>query len=160
MVQHCVPAGTRVPDIAAAQSNFSLALAGAAYNLIWTDMRSDLLDYVKLKAERSQVSYTPSNALELPFAQPFGAALIAGVIEHVAHPDQFMAKVAELVKPGDVIINPLTNGHLKATALLAVLTRSWAQLIKRLTQRWPSAMQQKLLIQIGVVFRKPLSTKL
>ena len=224
MVQRSVPAGARVLDIAAAQGNFSLALAEAGYNVTWNDLRSDLVDYVKLKHQNGQVSYAAGNAFELQFAQPFDAVLITEVIEHVAHPDQFLAKVAELVKPGGAIImttpngaylrntlprfsdcpdpsvyesgqfkpdadghifllspdeinrfakqcglqiehcsyfvNPLTNGHLKTAALLAVLPRSWVQRIERLTQGLPTGWQQKLLIQVGVVFRKPLPAKL
>jgi 2-polyprenyl-6-hydroxyphenyl methylase/3-demethylubiquinone-9 3-methyltransferase len=221
MVRRSVPAGARLLDIAAAQGNFTLALAEEGYDVTWNDLRGDLVDYVKLKHQQGQVSYAPGNAFELQFAQPFDAVLITEVIEHVAHPDQFLAKVAALVKPGGAIImttpngaylrntlprfsdcpdpsvyesgqfkpdadghifllypdeinrfaascglqieacsyfvNPLTNGHLKTAALLALLPRAWVQMIERLTQQLPVSWQQKLLIQVGVVFRKPLS---
>ena len=221
LVQQSVPAGSRLLDIAAAQGNFSLTLAEAGYDVTWNDLRDELVDYVKLKHERGRVSYAAGNAFELQFPQPFDAVLITEVIEHVAHPDDFLAKVAALVKPGGAIImttpngaylrntlprfsdcpdpsvyesgqfkpdadghifllypdeirrfaancdlqiehqcyfvNPLTNGHLKTAALLAVLPRSWVQALERLSQHLPVAWQQKLLIQVGVIFRKPLS---
>ena len=224
MVQKALAEGARVLDIAAAQGNFSLALAEAGYDVTWNDLRADLVNYVQLKHESGRVSYAAGNAFELQFEQLFDAVLITEVIEHVAHPDQFLAKVAGLVKPGGAIVmttpnggylgnklprfsdcpdpsvyesgqfkpdadghifllypdeitrfakqwglqiehscyfvNPLTNGHLKTALLLSVLPGNCVRQIELLTQMLPIRAQRKLLIQVGVVFRKPLNPSL
>jgi 2-polyprenyl-3-methyl-5-hydroxy-6-metoxy-1,4-benzoquinol methylase len=40
----------------------------------------------------------------------FDAVLITEVIEHVAHPDEFLAKTAALVKPHGSIVLTTPNG--------------------------------------------------
>ena len=101
---------TRILDIAAAQGNFSLTLAEMGYHVTWNDLREDLADYVRLKHERGGIEYAPGNAFELKFPAPFDAVLIAEIIEHVAHPDEFLRKAAHLVKPGGYIVMTTPNG--------------------------------------------------
>src|SRR5688572_26088016 len=104
LVSEVVAPGARVLDIAAAGGNFSLTLAEMGYRVTWNDLRADLADYVRLKHDRGHLEFAPGNAFELEFAQPFDAALITEVIEHVAHPDRFLAEVAKLVRPGGYLI--------------------------------------------------------
>ena len=102
--------GARILDIAAAQGNFTLALAEMGYMVTWNDLREDLADYVRLKLEHGDVSFAAGNAFELDFPSPFDAVLITEIIEHVAHPDEFLTKTAELVKPGGYIVLTTPNG--------------------------------------------------
>jgi 2-polyprenyl-6-hydroxyphenyl methylase/3-demethylubiquinone-9 3-methyltransferase len=101
----------RVIDVAAAQGNFTLALAEAGYDVTWNDLRADLADYVRLKHERGMVRYAPGNAFDLGFAGTFDIALITEVIEHVAHPDDFLAKAGSLVRPGGHVVMTTPNGR-------------------------------------------------
>ena len=110
LVSEVVAPGARVLDIAAAGGNFSLTLAEMGYRVTWNDLRADLADYVRLKHDRGHLEFAPGNAFELDFPQPFDAALITEVIEHVAHPDRFLAEVARLVKPGGYLIMTTPNG--------------------------------------------------
>jgi 2-polyprenyl-3-methyl-5-hydroxy-6-metoxy-1,4-benzoquinol methylase len=105
-----LPPGATVLDIAAAQGNFSLALAERGYKVTWNDLRSELADYVRLKHERGHVEFAPGNAFELKFPELFDAVLITEVIEHVAHPDLFLSNAAGLVKPGGYVIMTTPNG--------------------------------------------------
>jgi len=100
----------RILDIAAAQGNFSIALAEMGYKVTWNDLREDLADYVRLKQERGNIEFAPGNAFELNFPAPFDAILIAEIIEHVAHPDEFLRKAANLVKPGGYIVMTTPHG--------------------------------------------------
>ena len=111
-VRRFVASGARILDVAAAQGNFTLTLAEAGYEVTWNDLRADLADYVKAKYERGVVHYRPGNVLELevPAERPFDAVLMTEVIEHVAHPDRFLAKVAEYLRPGGYIILSTPNG--------------------------------------------------
>lgn len=102
--------GARILDIAAGQGNFSLALAELGFDVTWNDLRADLADYVRLKYERGQLRFAPGNAFELQFPSLFDAVLITEIIEHVAHPDDFLAKAAALVRPGGSIVMTTPNG--------------------------------------------------
>ena len=102
--------GARILDIAAAQGNFSLALAELGFDVTWNDLRADLADYVRLKYERGQLRFAPGNAFELQFPSFFDAVLITEIIEHVAHPDDFLANAAALVRPGGYIVMTTPNG--------------------------------------------------
>lgn len=102
--------GSTVLDIAGAQGNFSLALAELGYKVTWNDLRAELAGYVKLKHERGEVHFAPGNAFELTFPEQFDAVLITEVIEHVAHPDEFLLNAARLCKPGGYVIMTTPNG--------------------------------------------------
>ena len=102
--------GARILDIAAAQGNFSLALAELGFDVTWNDLRAELADYVRLKHEHGKIEYAAGNAFELTFPSLFDAVLITEVIEHVAHPDEFLAKAAALVRPNGYIVMTTPNG--------------------------------------------------
>jgi 2-polyprenyl-3-methyl-5-hydroxy-6-metoxy-1,4-benzoquinol methylase len=102
--------GARILDIAAAQGNFSLALAELGFDVTWNDLRAELADYVRLKHERGKIEFAAGNAFELAFPSLFDAVLITEIIEHVAHPDDFLAKAAALVRPAGYIVMTTPNG--------------------------------------------------
>ena len=102
--------GDRVLDIAAAQGNYTLWLAERGYDVTWNDLRSDLEGYVRLKWERGTVRYAPGNAFDLRFPEPFDLVLITEIIEHVAHPDEFLRASAALVRPGGFVLLSTPNG--------------------------------------------------
>jgi 2-polyprenyl-6-hydroxyphenyl methylase/3-demethylubiquinone-9 3-methyltransferase len=102
--------GARVLDVAAAQGNFSLTLAELGFDVTWNDLRAELADYVRLKHERGKIEFAAGNAFELRFPSLFDAVLITEIIEHVAHPDDFLAKAAALVRPGGYIVMTTPNG--------------------------------------------------
>lgn len=104
LIQSVVPQGGNILDVAAAQGNFSLKLAELGYNVTWNDIREDLAEYVEMKKEFGKVEYKPGNAFEVKFDQLFDLVLATEIIEHVAHPDEFLASLAKLVKPGGHIV--------------------------------------------------------
>jgi 2-polyprenyl-3-methyl-5-hydroxy-6-metoxy-1,4-benzoquinol methylase len=110
LVREVLPPGARVLDIAGAQGNFSLALAELGYEVTWNDLRAELEGYVRLKHERGVIHYATGNAFELKFPSSFDAVLITEIIEHVAHPDEFLANGAHLVRPGGWIVMTTPNG--------------------------------------------------
>ena len=220
LVSEVLSPPARILDVAAAQGNFSLALAEMGYDVTWNDLRAELADYVRQKHDRGVIDFAAGNAFELNFPAPFDALLITEIIEHVAHPDEFLAKAAGLVRPGGYIImttpngkyfrnplpkfstcadpsiyeaiqfkpnsdghifllhpeevptlasaagleidrcelftNPLTNGHMKLEGLLRMVSPGFVQTIERLTQHLPRFVGQRILIQMGVRFRKPV----
>jgi 2-polyprenyl-3-methyl-5-hydroxy-6-metoxy-1,4-benzoquinol methylase len=105
-----LPRGARILDVAAAQGNFSLSLAELGYDVTWNDLRTELADYVRLKHEFGTIAFVPGNAFELGFTIPFDGVLITEIIEHVAHPDEFLKKTASFVKPGGYVVMTTPNG--------------------------------------------------
>jgi 2-polyprenyl-3-methyl-5-hydroxy-6-metoxy-1,4-benzoquinol methylase len=105
-----VEPGARILDLAAAQGNFSLALAEMGYDVTWNDLRAELAEYVRLKHEHGQIHFEPGNAFDLKFCAPFDAVLITEVMEHVAHPDEFLRKAATFVRAGGYIVMTTPNG--------------------------------------------------
>jgi 2-polyprenyl-6-hydroxyphenyl methylase/3-demethylubiquinone-9 3-methyltransferase len=110
LLTEVLPPGARVLDVAAAQGNFSLALAELGFDVTWNDLRAELADYVRLKQERGKLEFAAGNAFELEFPALFDAVLITEIIEHVAHPDDFLSKAAALVRPGGYIVMTTPNG--------------------------------------------------
>jgi 2-polyprenyl-6-hydroxyphenyl methylase/3-demethylubiquinone-9 3-methyltransferase len=110
LLTEVLPRDARVLDLAAAQGNFSLALAELGFDVTWNDLRQELADYVRLKHERGKIEFAAGNAFELAFPSLFDAVLITEIIEHVAHPDDFLAKAGALVRPGGYIVMTTPNG--------------------------------------------------
>ncbi|MGB8167736.1 MAG: methyltransferase domain-containing protein [Chthoniobacteraceae bacterium] len=110
LIQRVIPPGARVLDVAAAQGNFSLALAEMGYRVTWNDLRAELEDYVRLKWEQGSIEYAAGNVFDLNLGPEFDVVLIAEIIEHVAHPDEFLSRIGKLVKPGGHIVMTTPNG--------------------------------------------------
>ena len=111
LVQKVAPPNGKILDVAGAQGNFSLSLAELGYEVTWNDLRTELIDYIKLKYEYGVINYAPGNVFELGFKNEFDVVLITEIIEHVAHPDEFLQKISQMVKPGGYIVMSTPNGE-------------------------------------------------
>lgn len=102
----------RVLDLAAAQGNFTLKLAELGYDVVWNDLRGELVDYVRMKYEFGSVNYLPGNIFEIAPEKigRFDVILATEIIEHVAHPDQFLTKLASLLNDNGTIVLTTPNG--------------------------------------------------
>jgi 2-polyprenyl-3-methyl-5-hydroxy-6-metoxy-1,4-benzoquinol methylase len=218
LIQKVAKPGAKILDVAAGQGNFSLVLAELGYEVVWNDLRKDLADYVNLKLQSGTIHYAPGDVFELGFNSEFDVILIAEIIEHVAHPDEFLKKITQMVKPGGYIVmttpngeyfqnrlpkfsecpdpnqfeamqfqpnsdghifllhldeidflaqqaglsvvetrllvNFLTNGHLKTGLLLKWLPRSWVDRIEKFTEALPLVMQKKIHTGRAVLLRR------
>ena len=110
LLTNVCPLPSRIVDIAAAQGNMSLHLAEQGYEVYWNDLRSELFEYVMLKHERGNIHALPGNIFDSQVENLFDCALATEVIEHTAHPDQFLVSVASVVKPGGYIVLTTPNG--------------------------------------------------
>ena len=115
MVRHMYPHAAELagdPGLAraVARGNYTLWLAEQGYDVTWNDLRADLEGYVRLKHERGSVRYAPGDAFKLEFPEPFDLVIITEIIEHVAHPDEFLAQVARLTRPGGYVLLSTPNG--------------------------------------------------
>ena len=110
LVQEIAPPGAAVLDVGAAQGNFTLALAELGYDVTWNDLRAELADYVRLKHEYGAVRYRPGEIFQLSQSEQYDVVLATEIIEHVAHPDQFLKKIAEFAKPHGFLVLTTPNG--------------------------------------------------
>jgi 2-polyprenyl-3-methyl-5-hydroxy-6-metoxy-1,4-benzoquinol methylase len=110
IIQQAAKPPASVLDVAAAAGNLSLSLAELGYTVTWNDLRTDLVDYVRLKHEKGAIQYAPGNVFELGFENAFDVVLVAEIIEHVAHPDDFLRKIGRMVKPGGHVVMTTPNG--------------------------------------------------
>jgi 2-polyprenyl-3-methyl-5-hydroxy-6-metoxy-1,4-benzoquinol methylase len=220
LIAEALKPGATILEMAAAAGNFTLNLAERGYRITWNDIRGELVGYVRKKYEFGDVSYVVGNAFELDFDEAFDCVLLCEVIEHVAHPDQFMKNVARLLKPGGIAVmstpnghyfknslprfsdcpdpsvfenvqfrpdsdghifllwpdeirsfvaqsglrleklifltTPLTNGHMKTQILLRALPQSWIWAIEGAARRLPTVLQERLMVQLVALLRKPL----
>ncbi len=97
-------------DVGAAQGNFSLPLAEEGFKVTWNDIRPEILEYVQAKYEYGRVDYLVGNIFDLDSDKRFDCVLITEIIEHVAHPDQFLACCRKLLTPKGIIIVTTPNG--------------------------------------------------
>ena len=109
LVTSALRPGSLILDAGAAQGNFSILLAEEGYRVVWNDLREDLIGYVKLKHEFGEIDFC-SGDLFATKAGPFDGIVATEIIEHVAHPDQFLAKLSTLLKPGGFLFLTTPNG--------------------------------------------------
>ena len=110
LIEQYVAKGSRILDVAGAGGNFSLPLAEKGYRVVWNDLREELIPYLELKYEKGDITYCPGNIFEQTFEELFDCILACEIIEHVAHPDEFLMKLATLLKPGGVVVLTTPNG--------------------------------------------------
>jgi 2-polyprenyl-6-hydroxyphenyl methylase/3-demethylubiquinone-9 3-methyltransferase len=111
LIQKVASPCARILDVAAGQGNFSIMLAELGYEVTWNDIREDLADYTRLKHERGVIHYRPGNILELCFDEYFDVVLITEIIEHVAHPDEFLRKISRMIRPDGHVVMTTPNGE-------------------------------------------------
>ena len=69
---------------------------------------------------------------------------------------RFAAAAGLVVEKVTFFTNPLTNGHMKSSYLLRILPRWIVEEIERGTQLLPARFAERILLQVGVLFRKPI----
>jgi 2-polyprenyl-3-methyl-5-hydroxy-6-metoxy-1,4-benzoquinol methylase len=110
LVQEIAQPGAAILDVGAAQGNFTLSLAERGYRVTWNDLRAELADYVRLKCVFGDVRYRPGEIHQLPPSEEYDVVLATEIIEHVAHPDKFLKKIAAFAKPDGFVVLTTPNG--------------------------------------------------
>ena len=108
-VRRYCPPGARTLEIGAAQGNISLLLAEADCDATAVDMREGFLSYSRKKYERGAMHWVRGDAFQVSFEAGFDAVILAEIVEHVAHPDDLIARSLRLVTPGGFLILTTPN---------------------------------------------------
>ena len=74
-------------------------------------IRSGLIPYVRDKAGKLRIDFRSGNVFDLEPGVEYDVALVTEVIEHVARPDDFLRRIAALVRPGGHIVLSTPNGR-------------------------------------------------
>lgn len=117
LVDRYLPAGSEIIDVAGGKGNFSLALAEHGYRVVWNDLREDLQGYIELKWESGDIRFLPGNAFDIEHDYLYDAVLATEVIEHVAHPADFLVQLGSLVRPGGFVFLSTPHGGYFRTGL-------------------------------------------
>ncbi|MEO6549303.1 MAG: methyltransferase domain-containing protein [Ferruginibacter sp.] len=104
LIESVAKKGDSILDVAGGPGNFSLKLAELGYKVTWNDMKFDLAEYVEMKREKGSIEYKPGNIFDIKFDHLFDVVMATEIIEHVAHPDEFLAYLSTLVKPGGYVV--------------------------------------------------------
>ncbi|MGI9193029.1 MAG: class I SAM-dependent methyltransferase [Actinomycetota bacterium] len=110
LVRRTVPLGATVLDVGAGQGNLTLWLAELGFAVTWNDVRDELAGYVRLKHQSGSVNYLAGEITALEPSAKYDLVLAAEIIEHVAHPDRFLAHLGRFVKPGGHLVITTPNG--------------------------------------------------
>ena len=111
LVRRFVPPGGLVADLGCAQGNVAIALAEADYRVSAYDLNASFLSYARKKVDRGEVSWHVGNVFDEPQNETFDAVVLSEIVEHVAHPDQLLARALDVVHVGGVLVITTPNGR-------------------------------------------------
>jgi 2-polyprenyl-3-methyl-5-hydroxy-6-metoxy-1,4-benzoquinol methylase len=108
----CLPPPASVLDIGGAQGGLALPLAALGYDVTINDLRKEVFDFLDVIQETNEGHQrVVGDVFRVNFERRFDIVFAGEVIEHVAHPDRFLKRCAELVNPEGYIILTTPNGN-------------------------------------------------
>ena len=131
--------GLRILDIGCGGGLLSEPLARLGANVVGADPAEANVAAARLHAERSEVAvdYRAMTAEALADAgEKFDIVLAMEVIEHVADVQLFIARCAEMVKPGGFMVVATLNRTMKSFALAIIGAEYVLGWLPRGTHRW------------------------
>lgn len=112
-IRRHVPLASTVLEIGSAQGNMSLMLAEEGYRTVAADIELDFLNYSRKKYEHGCIEWLHGDVFRLPAERAFDAVILAEIIEHVAHPEDLIAKALQWVRPDGLLVITTPNHHMR-----------------------------------------------
>ena len=99
-------AGKHVLDVACGcgLGSFLLAENGNAASVLAADIDSDSVRYGQFRYPHEKITRKVMDALQLKAPETFDVAVSFETIEHLEHPDQFIAAIHNALKPGGIFL--------------------------------------------------------
>lgn len=99
----------RVLDVGCAQATLALKLAETGHQVCAVDIRSDFIEYAQSRYTHGDIKFIVGNVLELDLEQEFDIIFANQIIEHLVYPNQLIARLSQLLKPGGHLIVTTPN---------------------------------------------------
>jgi SAM-dependent methyltransferase len=110
-IERAVTRNGVIVDVGCAQGNLATLLASNGFRVIATDLRSNFLRYARLKAVELSPSFLVCGGDALALQTRSADAIVLGeLLEHVAHPQHFVAEAARILRPGGLLVASTPNG--------------------------------------------------
>jgi 2-polyprenyl-3-methyl-5-hydroxy-6-metoxy-1,4-benzoquinol methylase len=112
LIANCATPPARILDVAGGNGHFSLFLAEAGYDVTWLDLRGELREYITRNHRQGKLRFLVANAFEYEPepGERYDLVFASEVIEHCAHPDQFLRKLATFISKDGSIVVTTPNG--------------------------------------------------
>ena len=111
VVRAHTPPGGSVADVGCAQGNLALLLAEQGYRVTAYDRNPSFLAYSRKKHERGDVEWLQGDFFAAADGREFDTVVLGEIVEHVAHPDELLARAAGRLAPGGVLVVTTPNGE-------------------------------------------------
>jgi len=106
---------TEILDIGCGDGSISTPLLNSKCRLTLLDVSPGMLSIARSRVPEelsSRVKFVNQDFLQVPFEENFFDLVICvGVLAHVVSPQDLIAKIASVLKPGGTLILECTNGH-------------------------------------------------
>jgi len=106
------PPPARVLDVAGGNGHISLCLSELGYDVTWLDLRGELTTYIRERQKHGRIRFLVGNVFDegLVHGGAYDVVVATEVIEHCAHPDEFLDRLATLLPNRGTILLSTPNG--------------------------------------------------
>lgn len=117
-IRASMPRGALVADVGCAQANQALLLTGDGYRVLACDLRVGFLRYAARKSAAGGPWLAAASGTELPLVDGAADVVVLGeILEHVAHPNEFLTEARRVLHPGGLVIATTPNGGYRRSPL-------------------------------------------
>lgn len=118
LIRASTPRGAFVADVGCAQANQALLLSGLGYRVVACDLRVGFLRYAARKSAAGGPCLAAASGTELPLLDGATDVVLLGeILEHVAHPNEFLTEARRVLRPGGLLIATTPNGGYRTSPL-------------------------------------------
>lgn len=118
LIRTSMPRGAFIADVGCAQANQALLLRADGYRVLACDLRADFLRYAAKKSARGGPWLAAASGTELPLADGASDVVVLGeILEHVAHPNEFLTEARRVIRPGGLLVATTPNGGYRRSPL-------------------------------------------
>lgn len=108
----------RILDAACAQGNVALILAAKGYVSTGIDLRTEFVEYARLKDTENRVDWVVGSVMKLPLrTECIDVVILGEIMEHVAYPENLFGEAARVLVPNGTLVATTPNGDFVRSGL-------------------------------------------